>query len=144
MSRYRRFSRHLGAPLGEGDNKPLVIAAAIGILAWLLWPKKAKADASVPSSTGVVGTREWTVSAGEALSSIAAKAYGDGTIGGADQGWKWWPLIWEANKSVVGCNWNRLKVGMKLLIPTKSSLPMDRQAEIFARAPNWQNPPTSC
>src|SRR5450759_4838618 len=56
----------------------------------------------------------YTVHAGDSLFSIAQKAYGNG----AD-----WPLIYDANKQVIGPNPNVLRIGEVLTIPTLSPTP---------------------
>lgn len=56
----------------------------------------------------------YTVHAGDSLFSISQKAYGNG----AD-----WPLIYDANKQVIGPNPNVLRIGEVLTIPTLSPTP---------------------
>ena len=53
---------------------------------------------------------EYVVRAGDTLSKIAGKAYGD--VGPAS-----WRRIYEANKEAIGADPSRIKVGMTLTIP---------------------------
>jgi len=55
-------------------------------------------------------SQTYTVQAGDTLSSIAQKFYGDGN----KQSWR---KIYDANKAVIGPDPNQLKVGMILTIP---------------------------
>lgn len=59
----------------------------------------------------VIAGTNYTVQAGDNLTSIAQRAYGNG----AD-----WSKIYEANKQVIGPNPNALRVGEVLAIPTLS------------------------
>jgi hypothetical protein len=134
-------------------NMVLLVAAlaAIGIYMWtgraVAQPKALPADPNNPPAPPpeAPNTTLYTVVAGDSLSLIAAKTYGDGTAKRrGNPGWKWWPYLWEINKSVVGCNWNALRVGMVLALPVPESLPQDRMAEIHGRAFDWKNPPATC
>ena len=61
-----------------------------------------------PKKSGI--TESYTVKAGDTLSAIAEKFYGEG----ADyQG------IYEANKATIGSDPDKIKVGMVLKIPPK-------------------------
>ncbi|MDF5729627.1 MAG: LysM peptidoglycan-binding domain-containing protein [Rhizonema sp. PD38] len=63
--------------------------------------------------SGVVhppSSQTYTVQAGDTLSSIAQKFYGDGS----EQSWR---KIYDANKAVIGPDPNQLKVRMILTIP---------------------------
>lgn len=67
-------------------------------------------SASAPSGTTTASASAavHTVAAGDTLSSIARKHYGDG---------KHWERIYEANKSAIGSDPARLKVGQRLTLP---------------------------
>jgi nucleoid-associated protein YgaU len=52
--------------------------------------------------------RDYVVRSGDTLTLIALKVYGDRSR---------WPLIYDANRNVIGRDQNRLKVGMDLTIP---------------------------
>lgn len=137
----------------DTQKKAALVVVAAGILAWLFWPKKAKAEyralvnpeQAPPVVMAAESTQKYTVQRGDSYSMIAAKLYGDGTATTrGDPGWKWWPLLWDMNKGVTGCNRNLIKPGQVLTVPLKSALPMDQMDAIFARAPNWKNPPPNC
>lgn len=139
----------------DNQKKATLVVVAAGLLAWLFWPKKAKAETppalpqnpeqAPPVVMPAETTQQYTVQSGDSYSTIAAKLYGDGTAGrNSDPGWKWWPLLWDMNKGVTGCNRNLILPGQVLTVPLKSALPMDQQAAVFARAPNWKNPPSNC
>ena len=61
-----------------------------------------------------VSGQTYTVQAGDFLSAIAQKFYGDGSEAS-------WQKIYEANKGVIGPDPNQLQVGMVLVIPPKDS-----------------------
>jgi polar amino acid transport system substrate-binding protein len=51
---------------------------------------------------------EYVVQAGDTLSTIAGRLYGD--VGA-------WRALWEANKATIGDDPNRIRVGMRLELP---------------------------
>jgi nucleoid-associated protein YgaU len=55
---------------------------------------------------------EYVVQAGDTLSTIAGKLYGDVAPGA-------WRAIWEANRETIGDDPNRLRVGMRLTLPAR-------------------------
>lgn len=55
-----------------------------------------------------VTAKTYTVKAGDNLSKIAAKHYGDPNQ---------WPKIYEANKKAIGPNPSLIKIGLKLTLP---------------------------
>ncbi len=65
----------------------------------------------------------YVVQQGDTLTSIAQRAYGDGKL---------WPLIYNANKQVIGSNPNLIQVGQVLQIPPAPSvsLPLRNSTEI--------------
>ncbi len=74
--------------------------------------KSATKTASASKSTAKpTAANEHVVASGETLASISDKAYGNRSN---------WKRIYEANKGVIGSDPSRLKVGMKLTIPSKS------------------------
>ncbi|MBV9229507.1 MAG: LysM peptidoglycan-binding domain-containing protein, partial [Chloroflexi bacterium] len=68
---------------------------------------------SIPSLSPVAGG-VYLVKQGDSLTSIAQRAYGNGNL---------WPLIYNANKQVIGSNPNVIQPGQILHIP--SALPAD-------------------
>ena len=67
---------------------------------------------------------------GDTLSGLAAKHYG--TV-------KYWPLLWDANRNVVGPNPNRISPGMRLSVPPLSSFTQAQLADARRRFPTWRN-----
>ncbi len=138
--------------MDQSKKKLMFLLVGGALLAWMLWPSKASAAEQPtalppspepqPPAPSIPGGTQYSVQAGDSLSLIAAKTYGDGTIGKKNTGWKWWPHLWDVNKTVIGCNWNALRIGMVITLPAASSLPA--QDAIFARASNWKNPPKAC
>ena|SRR5436190_13570535 len=56
------------------------------------------------------GEQAYTVEAGDTLATVAEKFYGDSTA---------WRKIYDANKSAIGDDPDKLKVGTQLRIPPK-------------------------
>jgi hypothetical protein len=73
-------------------------------------PKKGSSSKSRPESSKSTQVKKYTVKSGDSLWKIAARkdVYGDGNK---------WRKIYDANKKTIGKNPNKLKVGMKLVIP---------------------------
>src|SRR5690606_15633690 len=74
-------------------------------------PAPAAADATPRNNTPTVsnnGRPIHTVQASETLSSISGQYYNDPNQ---------WHVIYEANRQVIGANPDRLREGMKLVIP---------------------------
>jgi hypothetical protein len=71
-------------------------------------PVKPVSPPSPPPVVPVPGMKTQVVVAGDTLSKIAAKAYGNPSL---------WPKIYEANKAMIGPNPNLIKPGQKLVIP---------------------------
>lgn len=73
--------------------------------------KSATKTAAAAKSATPTAANEHVVASGETLASISDKAYGNRSN---------WKRIYEANKGVIGTDPSRLKVGMKLTIPSKT------------------------
>jgi nucleoid-associated protein YgaU len=74
---------------------------------------KTPADAPTEGAAPAVGVvAQHTVAAGETLSQIALKHYGNA-------GREYWMAIYEANKAVIGANPGLIKPGMVLKIPER-------------------------
>jgi len=58
------------------------------------------------------GVRSLIVSPGDTLSGLAQEQYGSA---------EYWPLLWDANRGVVGTNPNAIRPGMRLQIPPLAS-----------------------
>ena len=71
-------------------------------------PAKPAPPPPPPPVVPVPGVKTYMVVAGDSLSKIAAKMYGNPSQ---------WQKIYEANKSVIGPNPNVIKPGQKLVIP---------------------------
>jgi len=69
---------------------------------------------SEPAPVAGAAAKQHIVAAGESLSKIAARYYGTGGKENVDR-------IYNANKSAIGSDPNKLKVGMKLVIPNVST-----------------------
>jgi hypothetical protein len=67
--------------------------------------KSQKSGSAGPATAGVTTI---VVSPGDTLSRLAPKKYGSV---------EYWPLLWDANRGVVGPNPNAIRPGMMLLIP---------------------------
>jgi 5'-nucleotidase len=65
-----------------------------------------------PTATQVAAGETYEVQSGDTLLSIAEQYYGDGTQ---------WRRIYDANKDVIGADPDKLKIGMQLKIPPKST-----------------------
>jgi putative glutamine transport system substrate-binding protein len=83
----------------DGDQQ--LMALATTDLPALFEPVPAKAR------TG----REYVVQPGDTLSTIAGKVFGDVAPGA-------WRAIWQANEATIGDDPNRIKVGMRLTLPS--------------------------
>lgn len=78
---------------------------------------------SLPSTGGKPGGQLYTVVSGDSLSLIAGRYYGDVLL---------WPIIYDANRAVVGPDPNLIQPGQRLTIPkldgyTKTQLEAIRQ-----------------
>ena len=70
-----------------------------------------------------------TVAKGESLSLIAGKYWNDIML---------WPLIYDANKTAIGPNYNLIKVGQPLVIPDIKTFTQAELDAARARARNWK------
>jgi ABC-type amino acid transport substrate-binding protein len=86
-------------PSLAGDQQ--LMALATTDLPALFEPVGAKAPAG----------SEYVVQPGDTLSTIAGKVFGDVAPGA-------WRAIWQANKATIGDDPNRIKVGMRLTLPS--------------------------
>jgi nucleoid-associated protein YgaU len=68
--------------------------------------------ATVPTASTDTSADTYEVQSGDTLLTIAEQYYGDGTQ---------WRRIYDANKDTIGSDPDKLKIGMKLKIPPKSS-----------------------
>jgi nucleoid-associated protein YgaU len=71
-------------------------------------PSPLASPGASPSPAG--GEQTYTVEAGDTLATVADKFYGDSTA---------WRKIYDANKSAIGDDPDKLKVGTQLRIPPK-------------------------
>lgn len=89
----------------------------------------AKGPSAASSRTNTV-----TAAHGETLSGLAQKHYGATNL---------WPLLWDANKVVVGPNPNIISPGMVLVIPPLSSFTPGQLADARRRHSTWHNYPSA-
>jgi hypothetical protein len=71
-----------------------------------------------------------TVASGDTLSALSARLYG--TV-------EYWPLLWDANRSVVGPNPNRISPGMRLTAPPLASFTEAQLTDARRRFPTWRS-----
>jgi nucleoid-associated protein YgaU len=91
------------------------------------------AGSSASSSAGANGAANTvTVARGDSLSALAGRYYGDEKL---------WPLLWDANKAVVGPNPNLISPGMVLAIPPLASFTSAQIADARQRHSTWRNYP---
>jgi LysM repeat protein len=89
--------------------------------------KAAKGNpAPAPSKPG--GT-PYAVVKGDSLSAIAKKFYGDFFL---------WPVIYDANKNVIGSNWNVIKPVQQYVIPDIKQFSPSQITEFKNRGRNWK------
>ncbi|MBI1302516.1 MAG: LysM peptidoglycan-binding domain-containing protein [Phycisphaera sp.] len=97
-----KVGTRLRIPAADGTSS----AAGTGSTAGSTASNSASGSSSSPSSASSGSSH--TVAAGDTLSSISRKHYGDG---------KYWEKIYEANKSSIGSDPARLRVGQRLTLP---------------------------
>lgn len=71
----------------------------------------------------------YTVASGDSLSLIAGKYYGDVLL---------WPIIYDANKQVIGADPNKIYPGQKLTIPGISGYSQQQLTDARNRGRNWR------
>jgi nucleoid-associated protein YgaU len=82
----------------------------------------------------VVGSRRtYTVQSGDWLSKIAQSRYSD-----KREPAFLWPIIYDANRGVIGGNPNVIKPGQKLMIPDISSYSEAQLDQVRQRGRNWR------
>ena len=73
--------------------------------------------------------RQYTVVSGDSLSLISGKFYQDVLL---------WPIVYDANRSVVGSNPNLIQPGMRLGIPDISGMSSAELSQTRERGRNWR------
>jgi LysM repeat protein len=94
----------------------------------ILAGKPQESEPPQPTPAPKQGT-PYTVQQGDTLSGIAKKFYGDFFL---------WPAIYDANKNVIGPNWNFIKPGQQYQIPDIKSLSPSQINELKSRGKNWK------
>jgi hypothetical protein len=79
-------------------------------------------------ATGGAGA-SLVVASGDTLSALARKHYGSV---------EYWPLLWDANRSTVGSNPNRISPGMRLNVPPLRSFTQLQLADARQRFSSWR------
>jgi LysM repeat protein len=69
------------------------------------------------------------VASGDTLSALARKHYGSV---------EYWPLLWDANRTTVGPNPNRIAPGMRLTVPPLRSFTQQQLADARQRFSSWR------
>ena len=87
-------------------------------------------DAKADGNKADAGAKTVVVASGDSLSTLAAKYYD--TV-------EYWPLLWDANRQLVGPNPNRVAPGMQLSVPPLSSFTPAQLADARRRFPTWRN-----
>lgn len=83
-----------------------------------------------PPATIISPKKEiYTVVSGDWLSKITLRYYKDALL---------WPLLYDANKEVIGSNPNAISIGMKLVIPDINSLTKEELEKYHIRGKNWK------
>jgi LysM repeat protein len=105
-------------PVEFGIGKPA--GGAIGL------PRQ---PVSGPGAGSGANGRTYTVVSGDSLSAIAGKFYGDVLL---------WPILYDANRAVVGPDPNLIKPGQKLKIPDISGYSSSQLSDARNRGRNWR------
>jgi LysM repeat protein len=87
-------------------------------------PPSQPAPSAPPAATDVV------VVAGDTLSGLAQKNYGD---------WQLWPLIWDQNRAAIGPRPSMLRIGTSLRLPPRASFTSVQINDARRRSPKWKN-----
>ncbi len=98
--------------IGQVLTVPVMDGSAAGKPAGSAGASSAASKSSSSTQTGS-GASTYTVASGDTLSQIAIKVYGSN---------KYWKVIHEANKDVIGSDPGSLKVGLTLKIPARSAV----------------------
>jgi len=76
------------------------------------------------------GASRITVRPGDTLSGLAGKYYGSTEL---------WPLLWDANRGLIGVNPNLISPGVVLSLPPLSSFTPEQLAAARRRNPSWRS-----
>jgi len=79
-------------------------------------------------SPAVNGGSKYTVASGDSLSLITGKFWGDVLL---------WPILYDANKPVVGPDPNKIVPGQKLTVPSIAAYSQQQRNDARARGRNW-------
>lgn len=155
----RRMYRHnrLGAFTDDPKNL-IMLALGIGVVAYLLWPKKAKAEkkappAATPTPAPAAGGTEPVGSFRDPATGVVIEGpKGEIGVGIAytvqrGESWsniasrvfgdyRWWPFLWDYNRGngTQFPNPDMLKVGDSISIPAATPADADYREAIFERA----------
>ena len=88
---------------------------------------KAKRGA-ISSSAPAQGLMTIVVASGDTLSDLAQKIYGSD---------HYWPLLWDANRAVIGSHPNLVRPGMRLAAPPFSSFSTAQRQDAERRYSTW-------
>ncbi|MGP8268447.1 MAG: M91 family zinc metallopeptidase [Terracidiphilus sp.] len=76
------------------------------------------------------GVKTVVVNPGDSLCTLAKKYYGTD---------EYWPLLWDANRNLIGSNPNRIDPRKPLSVPPLSSFTQAQLADAKRRFPTWRN-----
>lgn len=107
---------------GNGADWPIIYAANKQIIGLNPNVLRIGEVLTIPALSPTAGEL-YVVQSGDTLTSIAQRAYGNGNL---------WPLIYNANKQVIGSNPNLIQAGQVLQIPPapSASLPLKNSTDI--------------
>ena len=89
----------------------------------------AKARSFPTRAPGQRGVQQATVAAGDSISKIAQRCYGDMLL---------WPVIYDANRATVGANPNLVRPGQTLTVPDIGSFTPSQLNAARQRGRNWR------
>jgi hypothetical protein len=89
----------------------------------------AKARSFPTRTAGQRGVQQATVAAGDSISKIAQRCYGDMLL---------WPVIYDANRATVGANPNLVRPGQTLTVPDIGSFTPSQLNAARQRGRNWR------
>lgn len=138
-------------------GKLIATLAGVGLLAWLFWPKSARAettaDKAIPTNTdspATAGSTKVTKDPGSGVAIVGnsglipnSSSY---TVRAGDAGWsnlasraygdyRWWPALWDANRSGTKFqNPDLIRAGDVVVIPSLPVTDEKFKAAVFARA----------